>query len=178
MVREIVFYPDPLLYDVSREVTVDEITSETGQTLAKDLIDTVAYTRGAAVAGVQVGVKWRVMAIGAKVYWNPKVVGECRCKEEVDEGCLSVPGVLEKVWRNHTIDLQFLDSAGQPQEARLEGLEAQAALHEIEHMDGKLLTSSLSPAKLAHVATRMKQLRRAAKGYGTTLTRLVYGQQK
>jgi len=180
MVREIVFYPDPRLYEVSAPVFPGTFPyrGQSALEIEQDLKDTLTYTKGVAIAGIQIGLPLRVMLVGDTVYWNPVEVARCRCGDVVDEGCLSVPGFLERVFRPCNVHLAYRDSAGVEHEVKLDGLSAQAALHEIEHMDGKLLTSAMTPVTIEKLHKQMKRIRRTAKARGVSLTEQVYGAGK
>jgi peptide deformylase len=177
MIRDIIIYPDSSLFGVSEYVEFDGPFDLAA--LGKDLIDTMVFTKGAAIAAVQVGVPMRGMAIdmpfGPRVFWNPKLLWVSEERHTAMEGCLSVPGVQEYVERPLKVEIAYLNEKGKLTEETLVANWARAALHEIEHMDGKLLTSALGPVKLQQVNTQMKKLHRAAKKLGITTSELVYG---
>lgn len=177
MIRDIVIYPDSRLLEVSSAVEFDQKGLEARLELEQDLKDTMAYAKGVAIAAVQVGVLWRCMVIGNTAYWDPIETARCRCinTDAQEEGCLSLPGVKEKVFRPCNVVVSYFDATGKSLDKTLKGLEAQAALHEMEHMDGRLLTSSMNPVKLESVKTRLKKLHRAAKQLGVSTSELVYG---
>lgn len=177
MIREIVFYPDSRLYDTSHPAYPGTFPfqGQTAEEVEQDLLDTLAYTKGVAIAGVQIGVPLRVMAMGETVYWNPVVVNMSQETIEDEEGCLSLPGVRETLTRPYKVHVLYRDRHGVEHDAWLSSVLARAALHEIEHMEGKLLTSGLSPAKLKKLSTTVKQLRREARASRRTMTELIYG---
>jgi peptide deformylase len=80
------------------------------------------------------------------VFINPKLIdGEGNI--ETQEGCLSVPGFYESVFRHETILVEALDQDGQVFQLKADGLLAICIQHEMDHLNGKLFVDYLSPAK-------------------------------
>ena len=159
--------PDPRLRIKAKPVTVFDAKL---RTLIDDLFDTMYDAPGVGLAATQVAVPLRVAVMdcgneetGAQklVMVNPEIL-EPADKQEMDEGCLSVPDYKDKVQRYNRLRLKALDAAGKPYELEAEGLLAQAIQHEIDHLDGKLYIDYLSPLK----RERYKKKRAKAEKYG------------
>ena len=83
----------------------------------------------------------------------------------VDEGCLSVPEVYDKVPRHARVRVRALDRSGEPREFDAEGLLSIAVQHEMDHLLGKVFVEYLSPLKRTRIKTRMlKKTRDEAQG--------------
>ena len=82
--------------------------------------------------------------------------------EEVDEGCLSVPGVTMPVERPVSVRVRGLDEYGEPVDFRAEGFEARVIQHEIDHLDGVLIVDRTSTERARRRAARPARERGAA----------------
>ena len=80
--------------------------------------------------------------------------------EEMDEGCLSVPGFYETVQRPDHIKVRALDRNGEPFELEDDGMLAVCIQHEIDHLDGKLFVDYLSPLKRQRIRKKLEKLHR------------------
>ncbi len=123
--------------------------------LVEDLFETMYDAPGVGLAATQVAVPLRVavMDCGSDetgpqklVMVNPQIL-EPADRQEMEEGCLSVPDYKDKVPRFNRLRLKALDEHGKPYELEAEGLLAQAIQHEIDHLDGKLYIDLLSSLK-------------------------------
>lgn len=129
-----------------------QIVSGEIRALIAEMEDTVIQTGGIGLAAIQIGVPLRVFLIkdgrGTPVaYINPKIVetiGEARL---VDEGCLSIPGVSERVLRFPEVIITAQDLSGEESRWQFEDIEAQCAQHEAEHLDGVLFIDKFGPVK-------------------------------
>lgn len=159
--------PDPRLRIKAKPVTVFDAAL---RKLVDDLFDTMYDAPGVGLAATQVAVPLRVAVMDCgsdetgpqkMVMVNPEIL-EPADKQEMDEGCLSVPDYKDKVQRYNRLRLKALDAGGKPYELEAEGLLAQAIQHEIDHLDGKLYIDLLSPLK----RERYKKKRAKAEKYG------------
>jgi len=162
-VRPIVLYPDPILRRPTREVeTFDEELAR----LAQDLADTMYAAPGVGLAAPQVGVDLRIAVVdvaGGKpdselhVLVNPRIVAE-QGKQVDDEGCLSIPGLTEKVMRPDRVRVEARTAAGEPFEIEVEGFLARAFCHEIDHLDGVLFVDRLVGLRKELALRRLRKL--------------------
>jgi peptide deformylase len=91
----------------------------------------------------------------------------------MDEGCLSVPGVFEKVTRAETVKIRALDRNGDAFELETDGLLAVCIQHEIDHLDGKLFVDYLSPLKRQLIRKKLKKDQRQRTSQQPQKTRAV-----
>ncbi len=150
--RDIVLYPNDVL--VQKASSVASVTTEVQQ-LVDDMVATMYDAPGIGIAAPQVGVLDRITVIDIsseenpdelRVFINPEVV-HAEGTIVWEEGCLSIPGIYEKVERSNKVVVQALDREGQEFELEAEGLLAVALQHEIDHLDGVLFLDHLSPLK-------------------------------
>lgn len=145
---------------------IKEITPEIKQ-LAKDMLDTMYAAPGVGLAAPQVGLSLNMCVIdvlpdGKKnpfVLINPKIISG-QNKEEKEEGCLSFPGIFEKVKRFHTVQAEYTDINGKKLEVVVDGFLAKAFQHEIDHLNGKLFIDYLQPWKRKLVEKEIKRRRK------------------
>ena len=154
----ILHYPDPRLKKRAEPVTeVDESIRR----LAADMAETMYAAPGIGLAATQVDVHKRVIVIdvtedrsGLTVLINPEILekdGECVSKE----GCLSVPGIYDKVTRAERVKVRALNLEGETVEFEAEGLLAVCIQHEIDHLDGKVFVEYLSPLKQSRIKAKL-----------------------
>jgi peptide deformylase len=136
----------------------------------QDLLETMYAAPGIGLAATQVNVQRQVIVIDISeeknsplVLINPEIVGK-RGQEEMEEGCLSVPGVFEKVQRAESVSVRTRDLEGNVSEFDTGGLLAVCIQHEIDHLDGKLFVDRLSPLKRQLVRKRIKKEQRQRAG--------------
>ena len=144
-VREIRLYGDPVLRTVCEPVS--EITPQVAELVA-DLLETTQLPGRAGVAAPQIGVGLRVFSyfvhgdLGYLI--NPQIVELSGEPSEIDEGCLSVPGLWEKTPRYPHAVAEGINLAGETVRIEGTGLLAQALQHECDHLDGKVYLDRLS----------------------------------
>ncbi|CUB06172.1 MAG: peptide deformylase [Tepidiphilus sp.] len=154
----ILHYPDPRLKKRAEPVTeVDESIRR----LAADMAETMYAAPGIGLAATQVDVHKRVIVIdvtedrsGLTVLINPEILekdGECVS----EEGCLSVPGIYDKVTRAERVKVRALNLEGETVEFEAEGLLAVCIQHEIDHLDGKVFVEYLSPLKQSRIKAKL-----------------------
>lgn len=156
-------YPDPRLHKIAAPV---ERVDETIRKLIADMAETMYEAPGIGLAATQVDVHKRVVVIDVSedksklmAFVNPEIFE--RSGEQVcEEGCLSVPGIYEKVTRNERVKVRALDPQGEPFVLEAEGLLAVCIQHEIDHLDGKVFVEHLSKLKQSRIKAKLaKQAR-------------------
>lgn len=165
----ILHHPDPRLRHKAQPVTRFDAAL---QRLIDDMFETMYAAPGVGLAATQVGVAQRVAVMDCSgsderrepiVMVNPEIF-ESDGAGDVDEGCLSVPGVSDTVKRFQRVKARALDRQGQPFEIEADGLLAQCIQHEIDHLDGKLYIDRLSSLKRERLLKRLREERDAAAG--------------
>lgn len=149
-IHKIIYLPDPRLRKVSSEI---DVFDDKLQVLIDDMFETMYHARGVGLAAPQIGINLRLSVIdviGDKsqqlVLINPEIIAS-EGEEEYQEGCLSVPGVYDKVKRAKTVTIKALDRNGAKYEMTASGLLGECFQHEIDHLNGKLYIDLLSPLK-------------------------------
>ena len=151
-------YPDPRLKTVAAAVSrIDD----TIRALARDMAETMYEAPGIGLAATQVNVHQRVVVIDASetrdrllVLINPELV-ETTGVQVCEEGCLSVPGIYDKVERAEKVVVRYLDLDGQEQTIAANGLLAVCLQHEIEHLDGHVFVEHLSQLKQLRIKSKL-----------------------
>lgn len=155
-VREIRLFGDPVLKSQCQPVV--DFTKAVN--LVQDLIDTTSEPGRAGVAANQIGVELRAFSYNVEgvvgYLINPRLLSVEGEAQLVEEGCLSVPGLWQKVLRHPIATATGFLLDGSEVDIRGEGLLAQALQHEIDHLDGYLYLDRLSPEerKLAFKSLR------------------------
>jgi len=156
-------FPDPRLRKQAKPVAqIDENIRQ----LVDDMFETMYVAPGIGLAATQVNVAKRVLVVDVSensdqpmCLINPEIV-EQRGEEEMEEGCLSVPGVYERVSRAEYIKVRALDRNGKPFELETNGLLAVCVQHEIDHLNGKLFVDYLSGIKRQRIRKKLEKQHR------------------
>ncbi len=156
----ILHYPDPRLHKVATPVaSVDDSIRR----LISDMAETMYAAPGIGLAATQVDVHKRVIVVDVsekgdelQAFVNP-VILERNGEAEREEGCLSVPGIYDKVTRADQIVVEALDRHGNPFRLQAEGLLATCIQHEMDHLVGKVFVEYLSPLKQNRIKTKLRK---------------------
>jgi peptide deformylase len=154
MIRDILIYPNPVLHQKSVEVKAGYEL----QPLLQDMWDTLYDSGGVGLAAVQIGVPARVCVMDVKrryVFINPVFTGQ-GYQEPMNEGCLSLPGVIERVMRYPQVHVQALDENLKLFSVTFTRMEAQCVQHEVDHMDGIVMPDKFDPPKREMMRLQMK----------------------
>jgi peptide deformylase len=153
-------YPDERLHKVAKKV--DGITSATRK-LISDMAETMYAAPGIGLAATQVDVHQQIIVIDVSethddllVLINPQLVassGESKC----EEGCLSVPGIYDKVERAERVTVRALNAKGEEFSLEAEGLLAVCVQHEMDHLQGKVFVEHLSHLKQVRIRNKLKK---------------------
>lgn len=149
-------YPDPRLRNQAKPVvTFDNDLRR----MVDDMFETMYEQGGVGLAAIQVDIQQRIIAIDISedkkspmCVINPEIVNQEGIQYEF-EGCLSFPGVFDKVERSEKILVSALDQHGKPYQIEAEGLLSVCIQHEMDHLNGILFIDHLSRLKIgrAHV---------------------------
>jgi peptide deformylase len=160
---QILEFPDPRLRNRAQPVTQVDAAL---RTLIDDMFETMYAAPGIGLAATQVNAAKRLLVIDISekrdqplVLINPEILGR-EGVEETEEGCLSVPGVFDKVTRAEKIRVRALDRDGKPLEFEADGLLAVCIQHEIDHLDGKLFVDYLSELKRTRIRKKLEKERK------------------
>jgi peptide deformylase len=162
-ILSILQYPDPRLKKVASPVDhVDESICS----LIRDMAETLYDAPGIGLAATQVDVHKQVIVIDItpsrnqlKVFINPEII-ESEGVADLEEGCLSVPGVFDKVARAERIRVRALDIDGKTFELQSDGMLAVCIQHEMDHLKGKVFVELLSRLKRTRILGRIRKRER------------------
>ena len=170
-------FGDPVLRE--KAVPVAEVDDSIRQ-LADDMLDTMRASQGAGLAAEQIGRTERICvadvsspdgkeseAVKANpgidmplVMINPEVLAE-EGEQSAEEGCLSFPEIYVTIRRAETVDVSYTNLEGKRETIRAKGLLARAVLHEVDHLNGVLLSDRMSLVQKVAVSGRLKRLKRS-----------------
>jgi peptide deformylase len=168
-ILDILHFPDPRLRNKAKPVAqVDDSIRR----LIDDMLETMYEAPGIGLAATQVNVAKRVIVIDISdeknqplCLVNPEIL-EKDGEEQMEEGCLSVPGIYELVKRANQIRLRALDRDGNTFEMEAEGLLAVCIQHELDHLEGKLFVDYLSSLKRQRIRKKLEKENRQQESNG------------
>lgn len=156
---EILRYPNSVLKRPSAALLT--VGNEAREMLEK-MAETMYSNRGIGLAAPQIGINKQLIVVdigdGRILRLINPLVLKKEGKEEMEEGCLSVPGIYISIKRPKKIKIKALNENGQEISLEAAGLLARAIMHEIDHLRGKLIMDHINPIK------RLRILRK--NGYG------------
>lgn len=169
MVFPIVAYGDPVLRKVGVEITKDYPDL---QQLIDNMFETMEKSRGVGLAAPQIGKSIRLFVIDStrmydegeeneglrEVFINAKIIEERGDEWGYEEGCLSIPGIRDDVYREETIVVQYYDRNFKFHEKEFTGLTARVIQHEYDHIEGKLFIDHLKPLKKSMLKGRLENI--------------------
>ena len=159
-IRKIAQIGHPVLRQIAREVTRDELHTPALQTFVDDLVETMRDAEGAGLAAIQVYEPIRICAIEVRnntrypykppipltILVNPVLTPVDDEQFDNYEGCLSVPNLRGLVRRNVHVRIQAWDRHGTPIDEIVHGLKAGTYQHEVDHLDGKIFVDRADPS--------------------------------
>lgn len=151
-------FPDPRLKTVAAPV---EKIDDSIRRLARDMAETMYEAPGIGLAATQVDVHLRVIVIDSSetrdqllVLINPELE-DSEGVQVCEEGCLSVPGIFDKVERAERVVVRYLDVQGKRQTVAAEGLLAVCLQHEMDHLEGRVFVEHLSLLKQTRIKAKL-----------------------
>ena len=159
-ILQILQYPDERLHKVAKPVVrVDARV----QKIADDMAETMYAAPGVGLAATQVDVHERIITIDVSetrrdllVLINPKIIVATGMAER-EEGCLSVPGIYEKLERAERITVEALDRNGKLFRQDADDLLSVCIQHEMDHLQGKVFVEYLSRLKQNRIRSKLKK---------------------
>jgi peptide deformylase len=157
-------YPDPRLR--TKATPIERVDDELRR-LIDDMLETMYAAPGIGLAATQVDFHQRLVVVDVSedksrplVLINPEII-ERSGSLEVEEGCLSVPGIFDTpTARSEKIRVRALDRAGRPFELDADGLLAICIQHELDHLEGKLFVDYLSELKRNRIRKKLEKEKR------------------
>jgi peptide deformylase len=156
-------FPDPRLKKIASPV---EKIDDGIRRLARDMAETMYEAPGIGLAATQVDVHRQVIVIDISeardsllVLVNPAIAARDGV-QVCEEGCLSVPGIYDKVERAEHVTVRYLDLEGETRTIDADGLLAVCLQHEMDHLQGKVFVDHLSLLKQTRIKAKLaKQAR-------------------
>jgi peptide deformylase len=165
-ILNILRYPDVRLHKQASPVTVFD---DGLKKLVSDMTETMYAAPGIGLAATQVDVHKQIVVVDVSerrdslvVLVNPEIL-DATGESDIEEGCLSVPGIYELVQRAERVKVRAYDQNGNPFTLEAQGLLAVCIQHEMDHLKGKVFVEHLSQLKQQRVRAKLaKQLRKSA----------------
>jgi peptide deformylase len=166
MEMKIVHYPHPALRHPAKPVSA--ITKQLNIQIG-EMMEAMYEARGLGLAAPQVALPYQLLVMNVsgdpnkkeleEVYFNPVIV-ERKGSIEDEEGCLSFPGLYQKIRRAKTVKIQAYNAQGQLIEKVVQDLEARAWQHEIDHLNGVLFIDKMGVLARLSARGSVKQFER------------------
>jgi peptide deformylase len=156
--RQVRVFGDPVLREKAQPVTSFDRDLEK---LAEHMTEIMRDAPGIGLAATQVGVVRRLLVYQVEgephALVNPEVEAVVDETETVEEGCLSLPGIVVPVERPLVIDVRARDVHGGALEFTAEGLEARVIQHELDHLDGVLIIDRTTRQERARAMRALRE---------------------
>ena len=174
---KIYLYGSPVL---SRKVKAVDVLPQKFNGFLEDMFETMYDDDGIGLSANQVGLDMKFFIVdvshhykdrGREVYINPEIL-ESEGESTVEEGCLSIPGVREKITRAEKIKLRYENLDREVKEEEFTGLYARVIQHEVDHLNGRYIVDRITPLKRSFVSSKLKKIAAIAKRDGSTELRL------
>jgi peptide deformylase len=156
MIYPIVMYGDAVLRQKAKEITAGTDVKQ----LIADMFETMYAASGIGLAAPQIGKGIRLFVVDGsaledepgmenfkKAFINPVVLEEVGTPWEMEEGCLSIPNIREKIARKEKLRIRYYDEDWNLHEEEYDGMKARIIQHEYDHIEGKLFVDYLTPFK-------------------------------
>lgn len=158
MILPIYLYGQPVLRKVSEDITADYPNLKE---LIENMFETMHHASGIGLAAPQIGLAIRLVVVDLdvlaedesefkdfrRVYINAHILETSDETDSMEEGCLSLPGIHEKVTRPSRIHVKYLDENFVEHDEWVEGYLARVMQHEFDHLEGKVFSDRLSPLR-------------------------------
>ena len=171
MTLPIYIYGQQVLRKVAQDIPLDYPNLKE---LIQNMFETMEASDGIGLAAPQIGLDIRLLVVDLdvlaetypeykgyrKAFINPHIVeiDKQSPTESLEEGCLSLPGIHEKVTRHTRIRVQYVDEDLQPHDEWFEGYLTRVLQHEVDHLDGVLFTDNLSQFRKQLIKNKLKAL--------------------
>ncbi|MDD2645650.1 MAG: peptide deformylase [Bacteroides sp.] len=156
MILPIYLYGQPVLREVAKDITSDYPKLKE---LIQNMYETMDNANGVGLAAPQIGLPIRLVVVDLdvlsedlpeykdfrKVFINAHILERSGDKEDMEEGCLSLPGINETVPRKNKIRIRYQDEDFTEHTVDIEGYLARVLQHEFDHLDGKMFIDHISP---------------------------------
>lgn len=163
---KIVTFPDLILRERMPEFDFENPAMDPKE-LEKQMLEFMYAHDGIGLAANQIGIKARVFVMGHRdnpdagmAFFNPMIVANTETIEELEEGCLSFPGIYVKIKRPTAIKARWQNSSGEWEEGEFDGYNCKCFLHEFDHLEGITYQDRTSQLKWALAVKKSKTNKR------------------
>ncbi|MDR0832773.1 MAG: peptide deformylase [Candidatus Symbiothrix sp.] len=170
MILPVYLYGHPILRKVANDISPDYPHLSA---LIDNMFETMYNADGVGLAAPQVGLGDRIVVIDLtplaedhpecenfkRVFINAHILEESDDTVVLEEGCLSLPGINEKITRSNWVRLQYLDENLQPHEDVFEGFPARCIQHEYDHLEGRVFTDHASGMRKQMISSKLNRIR-------------------
>ncbi len=168
MILPIYIYGQPVLRKVTEDIEPENYPKL--NELIDNMFETMYHADGVGLAAPQVGLTDRIFVVDLspvaseehpefrdfkRVFINAHITERSGEMELIEEGCLSIPGIHEKVPREGEIRIEYFDEHMQPHNERYSGYMARVIQHEYDHLDGKLFVDKISPLRKRMIQNKL-----------------------
>lgn len=170
---KIVRYPEQVLLTVGKPFAPEEFTPDL-EKLVEDMFDTMYDAGGVGLAAPQIGLSKRMFVMDVpedeklerpgirQAFFNPEII-TAEGEQYGDEGCLSFPGIYQKIMRNNRTVIRAQDVNGNPFELDVTELSARCVLHETDHCDGIVFLDRMTVLKRELAKRKIKKMQQTGK---------------
>jgi peptide deformylase len=176
LILPIVAYGHPVLKKKAKDIDLDKVELES---LIENMFETMYEASGVGLAAPQIGKSIRLFIVDAspfaedegieeeerlvladfkRVFINPEIIKSSGDEWDFEEGCLSIPDIREKVWRESDVVIRYKDEHMQEKEEHLKGIAARVVQHEYDHINGVLFTDKLNPLRRRLLRGKLKDI--------------------
>lgn len=169
MILPIYLYGHPVLRKVTKDISPDYPGLKP---LLDNMFETLFNADGVGLAAPQIGLEDRILVVDLspladkdlsfndfrRVFINAHIIERDGTEESVEEGCLSIPGIHEKVCRKNRVRIRYLDENMHPHEDVLEGYKARVIQHEYDHLEGIMYVDHISGIRKQMIRSRLDKI--------------------
>jgi peptide deformylase len=156
-------FPDAILREKIPEFDFNNKNIDPKE-LERQMLELMYAHDGIGLAANQVGIRARMFVMGHKdnpesgmAFFNPMIVANTETIEDLEEGCLSFPGIYVKIKRPSAIKARWQNSSGEWEEGEFDGYNCKCFLHEFDHLEGITYQDRVSPLKWALATKKLKK---------------------
>ncbi len=169
MILPVYLYGQPVLRKVAEDITAEYANLSK---LIENMYETMYASEGVGLAAPQIGLPIRLMVIDGDVmgedfpecegfkrtFINPQITALEGEEVSLDEGCLSLPNIHEKVSRPTKVTISYVDEQFQPQTEVFTGFAARIVQHEYDHLEGKLFIDHIAPIRKQLIKSKLTNI--------------------
>lgn len=163
---KIILNPDPILKERMPEFDFENPIMDPKE-LEREMLEIMFANNALGLSANQVGIKTRMFVMGdkrnflmAKAYFNPKIIANTTDMQDLEEGCLSFPGIYVKIKRPSAIKVEYQNSKGETEVSEFRGYDCKCFLHEYDHLEGITFQDRISQLKWALAVKKSTQKRK------------------